>query len=131
MQDDLVAASHDVGSPLSALYYPFSRCVDACALKQLLLIFDSVTFIEPVDDIVSQSSVGSMAGSRRVWIWVTAAGLLIIVGVVGLFVSQSDREPRVVQQGAIHSPAEQPEGGATTKSGNASSPSTTTTCGPR
>jgi hypothetical protein len=35
---------------LSGLYYPFSRCVDPCTLKQLLLVFDSVTFIEPVDD---------------------------------------------------------------------------------
>src|SRR6266852_5588400 len=35
---------------LSALYYPFSRCIDACALKQLLLVFDSVTFLDPVED---------------------------------------------------------------------------------
>jgi len=35
---------------LSALYYPFSRCIDISALKQLLLVFDSVTFLDPVDD---------------------------------------------------------------------------------
>jgi len=35
---------------LRALYYPFSRCIDASALKQLLLVFDSVTFLDPVDD---------------------------------------------------------------------------------
>jgi hypothetical protein len=35
---------------LSALYYPFSRCIDSCALKQLLLVFDSVTFLDPVPD---------------------------------------------------------------------------------
>lgn len=35
---------------LSALYYPFSRCIDSCALKQLLLVFDSVTFLDPVED---------------------------------------------------------------------------------
>lgn len=35
---------------LSALYYPFSRCVDRCALKQLLLVFDSVTFLDSVQD---------------------------------------------------------------------------------
>jgi hypothetical protein len=35
---------------LSALYYPFSRCIDPSALKQLLLVFDSVTFLDPVDD---------------------------------------------------------------------------------
>lgn len=37
-------------SMLSALYYPFSRCIDSCALKQLLLVFDSVTFLDPVPD---------------------------------------------------------------------------------
>jgi hypothetical protein len=37
-----------VGS--DALYYPFSRCMDASTLKQYLLIFDSVTFLDAVDD---------------------------------------------------------------------------------
>jgi hypothetical protein len=35
---------------LSATYYPFSRCIDVSALKQLLLVFDGVTFIDPVTD---------------------------------------------------------------------------------
>lgn len=35
---------------LSALYYPFSRCMDVAALKQLLLVFDSITFLEPIED---------------------------------------------------------------------------------
>lgn len=35
---------------LSGLYYPFSRCIDARALKQLLLVFDGMTFIDPVSD---------------------------------------------------------------------------------
>jgi hypothetical protein len=33
-----------------ALYYPFSRCMDEAALKQMLLLFESVTFIDPVTD---------------------------------------------------------------------------------
>lgn len=33
-----------------ALYYPFSRCIDATVLKQFLLLFDSLTFLDPVDD---------------------------------------------------------------------------------
>ncbi|MDO9480778.1 MAG: hypothetical protein Q8S96_02260 [Hydrogenophaga sp.] len=37
-------------SALSAIYYPFSRCIDVAALKQLLLVFDSVTFLDPVTD---------------------------------------------------------------------------------
>lgn len=35
---------------LSALYYPFSRCIDGDALRQLLLVFDQITFLDPVDD---------------------------------------------------------------------------------
>ncbi|MBM4036641.1 MAG: hypothetical protein FJ291_33310 [Planctomycetes bacterium] len=35
---------------LSALYYPFSRCIDPVAIKQLLLVFDSITFLDPVTD---------------------------------------------------------------------------------
>lgn len=44
------AADADSRSPLQALYYPFSRCIEANALKQLLLVFDGVTFLEPVED---------------------------------------------------------------------------------
>ena len=40
----------DPESPLRALYYPFSRCIEASALKQLLLVFDGVTFLDPVED---------------------------------------------------------------------------------
>jgi len=35
---------------LSALYYPFSRCINPNAVKQLLLVFDGVTFLDPVTD---------------------------------------------------------------------------------
>jgi hypothetical protein len=35
---------------LSCLYYPFSRCVEPAALKQLLLVFDHLTFLDPVTD---------------------------------------------------------------------------------
>lgn len=34
----------------NALYYPFSRCLDDTILKQNLLIFDSITFLDPVDN---------------------------------------------------------------------------------
>jgi hypothetical protein len=43
-------ADNDSRSPLQALYYPFSRCIEANALKQLLLVFDGVTFLDPVED---------------------------------------------------------------------------------
>lgn len=35
---------------LQALYYPFSRCIEPSALKQLLLVFDTITFLDPVTD---------------------------------------------------------------------------------
>lgn len=35
---------------LTSLYYPFSRCVNPASLKQLLLIFDRVSFVDPIDD---------------------------------------------------------------------------------
>lgn len=34
---------------LNGLYYPFSRCINTTSLKQLLLIFDKVSFLDPVD----------------------------------------------------------------------------------
>ena len=35
---------------LSALYYPFSRCINEASLKQMLLVFEKLTFLDPVDD---------------------------------------------------------------------------------
>ncbi len=35
---------------LSGLYYPFSMPKDPTPLKQMLLVFDSITFLEPVSD---------------------------------------------------------------------------------
>lgn len=35
---------------LSGLYYPFSRPIDLASLKQMLLVFESVVFLDPVDD---------------------------------------------------------------------------------
>ena len=35
---------------LSGLYYPFSRCVNAASLKRMLLVFDDIAFVDPVDD---------------------------------------------------------------------------------
>lgn len=35
---------------LSGLYYPFSRPIDSASLKQMLLIFESVAFLDPVSD---------------------------------------------------------------------------------
>jgi len=35
---------------LSALYYPFSRCINEASLKQMLLVFEDITFLDPVLD---------------------------------------------------------------------------------
>ena len=37
-------------STLSALYYPFSRSISPASTKQMLLVFDSLYFLDPVDD---------------------------------------------------------------------------------
>jgi hypothetical protein len=37
-------------SKLSGLYYPFSRCINAASLKQMLLVFDEIAFVDPVRD---------------------------------------------------------------------------------
>ena len=36
-------------SSLNALYYPFSRAIDIESLKQQLLLFDTISFLDPVD----------------------------------------------------------------------------------
>jgi hypothetical protein len=40
----------DATDASSVLYYPFSRCIDISALKQMLLLFESIAFCDPVDD---------------------------------------------------------------------------------
>lgn len=35
---------------VDALYYPFSRCLSDRVIKQYLLLFDSITFLDPVED---------------------------------------------------------------------------------
>lgn len=35
---------------LSGLYYPFSRCISPASLKQMLLVFEELVFLDPVDD---------------------------------------------------------------------------------
>jgi hypothetical protein len=37
-------------NPLSALYYPFSRCINERSLKQMLFVFDRVCFLDPIED---------------------------------------------------------------------------------
>lgn len=35
---------------LAGLYYPFSRCINSASLKQMLLVFDEISFVDPVDE---------------------------------------------------------------------------------
>jgi hypothetical protein len=35
---------------LSGLYYPFSRPIEIASLKQMLLVFENVVFLDPIDD---------------------------------------------------------------------------------
>jgi hypothetical protein len=41
---------NNLTNQLSCLYYPFSRLLDSAILKYLLLIFDSITFLDEVED---------------------------------------------------------------------------------
>ena len=41
--------SVDTDNP-GVLYYPFSRCIDMSSLKQMLLLFESIAFCDPVND---------------------------------------------------------------------------------
>lgn len=40
----------EASGSFSGLYYPFSRTIDIASLKQMLLVFESVTFLDPVDN---------------------------------------------------------------------------------
>jgi hypothetical protein len=35
---------------LSALYYPYSRCVDANTLKMMAILYDEIVFVDPLED---------------------------------------------------------------------------------
>lgn len=45
-----MARSQGATSSVSALYYPFSRCINAASLKHMLLLFDRIAFLDPVAD---------------------------------------------------------------------------------
>src|ERR1043166_6487049 len=34
----------------SVLYYPFSRFIDVSSLKQMMLLFETIAFCDPIDD---------------------------------------------------------------------------------
>src|SRR5581483_942645 len=69
---------------------PEVRSALADQLKLDSLLSGSLARVQvSVDEIVSQSPVGSMSNGRRAWIWVAAAALLVMLGVVALFVAQS------------------------------------------
>ncbi len=46
----MISDNGKTAANFSALYYPFSRCIDPSSTKQMLLIFDRLNFLDPVDD---------------------------------------------------------------------------------
>lgn len=40
----------DTTGQLNCLYYPFSRLLDSATLKYLLLVFDSITFVDEAEN---------------------------------------------------------------------------------
>jgi hypothetical protein len=44
---------------LSALYYPYSRCVDLDTLKLLAILYEEVVFIDPLEDLFREFLLSS------------------------------------------------------------------------
>ena len=53
-------------SRLSALYYPYSRCVDANTLKLLAILYDEIVFVDPLDDLFREFLLSSDKGCQFV-----------------------------------------------------------------
>lgn len=51
---------------LSALYYPYSRCVDSNTLKLLAILYDEIVFADPLDDIFREFLLSSDKGCQFV-----------------------------------------------------------------
>jgi hypothetical protein len=51
---------------LSALYYPYSRCVDSNTLKLLAILYDEIVFVDPLDDIFREFLLSSDKGCQFV-----------------------------------------------------------------
>jgi hypothetical protein len=51
---------------LSALYYPYSRCVDTNTLKLLAVLYDEIVFVDPLEEIFREFLLSSDKGCQFV-----------------------------------------------------------------
>jgi hypothetical protein len=62
--------NHNIGSDpptkLSALYYPYSRCVDLEALKLLAILYQEVVFVDPLEELFREFLISSDKGCQFV-----------------------------------------------------------------
>lgn len=70
---------------LEALYFPFSRSIDPSSTKQMLLVFDTIHFLDPVDDEEWRAALMDQMVDRR----------------FAAYRSVADAIPTLVQEGAV------------------------------
>ena len=51
---------------LSALYYPYSRCVDLDALKLLAILYEEIVFVDPLEEPFREFLLSSDKGCQFV-----------------------------------------------------------------
>ena len=51
---------------LSALYYPYSRCVDLDALKLLAILYEEIVFVDPLEELFREFLISSDRGCQFV-----------------------------------------------------------------
>ena len=73
----------------AALYFPFSRCLDLVALKQAVLLYDELLFVDPVDeaaraDLNLREAHAAGVDPRRVQRWLDAEPAYRLLGQEGI-----------------------------------------------
>jgi hypothetical protein len=56
----------DPAGKLSALYYPYSRCVDLEALKLLAILYEEIVFVDPLEELFREFLISSDEGCQYV-----------------------------------------------------------------
>jgi len=56
----------DARVKLSALYYPYSRCVDLDALKLLAILYEEIVFVDPLEELFREFLISSDKGCQFV-----------------------------------------------------------------
>lgn len=60
------SSKSDAPAKLSALYYPYSRCVDLNALKLLAILYEEIVFVDPLEELFREFLLSSDKGCQFV-----------------------------------------------------------------